>query len=139
MKVSDKDYYLKSANFNDTTNTGTKFDLWDGSLIGYDFTLKALSNNNGVILSSKGTDEEPYFVIKHRGKNLLYADDNEFYLKSEDENLNFNIAEGSLTATNFILSAGNIILSSGGANPYLRVKALNGKSILYVDEKDYYL
>ena len=139
MKVSDKDYYLKSDNFNVTNEEGTKFDLWNGSLIGYNFTLKALSNNNGVILSSKGTDEEPYFAIKHGGKNLLYADDNEFYLKSEDENLNFNIAEGSLTATNFILSAGNIILSSGGKNPYLHIKASNEKSILYVDEKDYYL
>jgi hypothetical protein len=69
----------------------------------------------------------------------LYVDDDEFYLKSQDENLNFDIAKGSLSATNFILSAGNIILSSGGENPYLDIKALNGKSILYVDEEDYYL
>lgn len=131
MKVSDKDYYLKSDNFNDT-DTGTKFDLWDGSLIGYNFTLKALSNNNGVILSSKGTDEEPYFAIKNGDKNLLYVDDNEFYLKSKDENLNFDVANGSLIATNFILKALNengagIILQSNG-EPYFQVNAANKDS-----------
>lgn len=56
MNVGTEGYYLQSSNFSSTNGTGVKFDLSNGSLTGYNFTIYGKSSKGNIIISSDNSN-----------------------------------------------------------------------------------
>ena len=81
--VGSDGYYLQSDNYSMENKTGTKLDLQNGNLKGYDFTLESAghSDNSRIRLST----QDPYFLINaSSGHTLIQISDGAYYLQSDD-------------------------------------------------------
>lgn len=119
--------FIQTDNFSDVAKTGICFDLLNGDLTGYDFTLNALNSthNGGVILSSTA----PYLnVMASNGAPLFYVDDDDYFLQTADfDNDNktgvcFDLSGGQLIGYDFDIYAsgggGEIVISSSPPDGY---------------------
>ena len=108
MKVSDTDMYLQSNHYNGSQ--GMKIDLRDGLIDAYNFKLTSA----GIYLNSNPNSGENYIKIGTANDYISY---------SKDGALKMSIETGSISASNFSLSAGSwssgrVILSSSGISDY---------------------
>lgn len=95
-------YELQSVNY-DVNKTGLKIDLYDGSLISKDFTIKTGSNNAGGKFNFKIGDGNSSFIInalytddngQKSSKSIFKATDNSYYLES----INYSLDNNNTTA-----------------------------------------
>lgn len=114
--LDDKDFYLQSTDFSKARKTGTQFDINEGKIFSYNFTLDA----KNIFMSNEGTEDSPFLkIINDEEKILLCLNEQNFYLQSPDwkEEKDGNLFTGSkidLTNNNIKISdgefQGNIIL-----------------------------
>lgn len=146
IRIGKDEYFLKTDNF-DGESQGVKLDLANGKLIGYNFSLQALGeNNSGVIIDSSGN---PYLQINNNeGNILLKASKTEFFLKSATGDIEFDIANSTLVAKKFTLDAINggtgIYFSNEGSTnkPFLKIVSTfedSVKTLLHIDKDNFYL
>lgn len=167
IEIADNAYYLQTDDYTKTTfvttdktksenGKGFRLDLKEGTLDAY--KLKVTSKN--LYLNSMD-DNKPYLIVKNNdGRNLMYVDDNSYYLQSADydpmsteslgKGMLLTLAGSStgITAYNFDLRAGNtgygdhqIILSDSGS-PYLQINtAYNSatKTLVKISKEEQYL
>lgn len=128
MYVDTKKYWLKSADYSEddgVATAGIKIDLAKGHIDAFDFTL----TSNKVILSTKS----PYFKVsgtRDDGQPLMLVSDKDFYIQDNDGNMTIDLDSGSITATNFDLSANGLNLSSNKSKYPISVDSTNN---FYVD------
>lgn len=101
LKIGNNDYFLQSANYNAGAQTGTRIDLQNGTLKGYNFNL-SLKGNNGSINIDSTASTYPLQL----GSNFKI-----------DWNGNITASGGTIGGWNITestLSAGNITLDKEG-------------------------
>ena len=128
-------FYLKSSDFSDETQAGTKINLTDGSITSYNFTLKAgnTSGNNPTIeLVSGGI---PYLRIRNDNDKVLLS----IQKKTIDP------SSGAIkTPEEFYLQSGNYVYGTSGTqidlvnntfNAYsgFTLKAYSGDNYILID------
>ena len=126
----------------DTTGTGMRLDLKNGTLDAFDFYL----TSKNVMLNSKDSSK-PYFVIKDNCNNMLmHIGGDKFWLKSADysEDTNGNseagmkidLTNGKIDAFNFSLISDRVKLSTSGTvtKPYLEIIGDN-TTLMHISEK----
>jgi hypothetical protein len=108
---------------------GVQLSLSGGTLVGYDFSLKALGeNNSGVIIDSSG---DPYLkILTYKNgstKTTLLADKDEFYLQSYNyvpgsSGIKFDLENGTLEGYDFsfkaLNSSGSGVIIDSKTSPY---------------------
>jgi hypothetical protein len=52
LKIGNNDYFLQSANYDAGAQTGTRIDLQNGTLKGYNFNLSLKGNNGSINIDS---------------------------------------------------------------------------------------
>ena len=57
LNVGTNNYYLQSSDFSSSSETGVKFDLGNGHITGYNFTIYGKSSEGNIIISSDNTNE----------------------------------------------------------------------------------
>lgn len=131
LEITSDTFILQSADFNTTTCEGTQLDIMNGSILSYDFTLQAIQDDKGVILSSSGNpylqivgalltkDAETDEIISSEQKTNLLIDNENFYLQSLNyvsgsSGAKFNIADGSIEAYS---GTGMILIDSKSLYP----------------------
>ena len=126
----------------DTTGTGMRLDLKNGTLDAFDFYL----TSKNVMLNSKDSSK-PYFVIKDNCNNMLmHIGSDKFWLKSadysEDSNHNseagmkIDLTNGKIDAFNFKLVSSKVILST--TNPYFKIDG-SDRTLMYVSDDSQYI
>lgn len=55
LNVGTNNYYLQSSDFSSSSETGVKFDLGNGHITGYNFTIYGKSSKGNIIISSDNT------------------------------------------------------------------------------------
>lgn len=111
-------YELQSVNY-DANKTGLKIDLYDGSLISKDFTIKTGSNSAGGKFNFNIGDGNSSFIInapytdgngQKSSKSIFKATDNSYYLESIDyssdnsKGLRIDLENGSISSPKFKLT-----------------------------------
>ena len=110
-------YELQSVNYV-TNGTGLKIDLYDGSLISKDFTIKTGTNAGGKFNFKIGDGNSSFTINAPQedgtSKSIFKATDNSYYLESIDYSSTNNIAtaglridleHGSITSPQFNLTS----------------------------------
>lgn len=126
----------------DTTGTGMRLDLKNGTLDAFNFYL----TSKNVMLNSKDPSK-PYFVIKDNFNNMLmHIGSTKFWLKSadysEDSNGNseagmkIDLTNGKIDAFNFKLVSNKVILST--TNPYFKIQG-SERTLMYVSDDNQYI
>ncbi len=155
VKIGLNEYYLQTDNYRGGSaangfraGQGVKFDLQNGNLIAYDFSLNAVSNDgtNYVCLNSEGNGSRPYFVVHYGGdvakgiaaKDLLKISKNEFVLRSQDykqsddgSGTEIDLKTGHINSYNFNLKATNSDQTSLNKGSYFRMRS-NGEPYLQI-------
>ena len=57
LNVGTNNYYLQSSDFSSSSETGVKFDLGNGHITGYNFTIYGKSSRGNIIISSDNTNK----------------------------------------------------------------------------------
>ena len=57
LNVGTNNYYLQSSDFSSSSETGVKFDLGNGYITGYNFTIQGKSSKGNIIISSDNTNK----------------------------------------------------------------------------------
>lgn len=57
LNVGTNNYYLQSSDFSSSSETGVKFDLGNGYITGYNFTIYGKSSKGNIIISSDNTNK----------------------------------------------------------------------------------
>lgn len=57
LNVGTNNYYLQSSDFSSSSGTGVKFDLGNGNITGYNFTIYGKSSKGNIIISSDNTNK----------------------------------------------------------------------------------
>ena len=70
IHIGDNQYFLQSANFDTDRHIGTKIDLANGSLQGYNFNIYAQGTNGNITISSSSAGLP--FVVQGTGYNASY-------------------------------------------------------------------
>lgn len=164
IEIADNAYYLQTDNYAKTefqvadktpsqNGKGFKLDLLKGTLDAYN--LKLTSKN--IFINSMDANK-PYFIIKNNdGRNLMYADDTNYYLQSSNfesmtaeqdgSGMKFTLAGSTpgIEAYDFKFKGGynssknpRIELDSNG-NPYLRIRTSGNTIMMNVTETEFYL
>ena len=124
MKISTSEFLMHSQNWEKDLE-GTEINLTKGKFTSYDFNLVAYGRNGDAVdkttfvkLASGGN---PYFQIRHQGKDLLNIGHSKFILQSKNWNnsgnnkagIQFDLERGRLTGYNFYL---RMVSSVSGEN-----------------------
>ncbi len=115
LYIDTNDYYLQSANYNETQ--GTKFNLQNGHLDAYNFKL---TSKNTTINSSQ-ENGTTYFEIRNNDteqKTLIHASDTGFYLQTADFTNAGTGVKIDLNSGNFKLKTPQIYLGDTPENNY---------------------
>ena len=126
----------------DTTGTGMRLDLKNGTLDAFDFYL----TSKNVMLNSKDSSK-PYFVIKDNFNNMLmHIGSTKFWLKSADYSedihgnseagMKIDLTNGKIDAFNFKLVSSKVILST--TNPYFKIEG-SDRTLMYVSDDSQYI
>ena len=133
MDVSKSKFILRSQDWIDD-ESGTEIDLGKGKLTSYDFNLIAYGRKevDGEDVTDKTTfvrlasGGNPYFQIRHEGKDLLNIGHSKFILQSKNwshsdkTGVQIDLERGRMTGYNFRLyfgnpANGNIVIDSGAS------------------------
>jgi len=130
----------------DTTGTGMRLDLKNGTLDAFDFYL----TSKNVMLNSKDSSK-PYFVIKDNCNNMLmHIGGTKFWLKSADysetaagepeSGMKIDLSTGKIDAFNFSLVSSRVKLSTSGTvtKPYLEIVG-NDITLMHISEAGQYI
>lgn len=121
LHAGKNEYYMKSADYT-AGEAGTMINLSEGKIDSYDFKL----TSSKVILST----ESPYFKIDGSDRTLMYVSDDDQYIQDNSGNMTIDLDSGSISASNFDLSAGGLSLSSNRSKYPIQVDGTNN---FYVD------
>ena len=131
LNVGTNNYYLQSSDFSSSSETGVKFDLGNGYITGYNFTIQGKSSKGNIIISSDNTNKPlrigSRFYVDWDG--TLYAEGgifsgkitskegtiggwiiDETQLKSEDENVYLDSSSDTIHGA--IIEAGTLSSNS---------------------------